>query len=160
VPEGLQLSRAKGFRLRPGVVVVSRPSRYGNPFGYRKDTGLCRYPAALGDGDWEYEGRISADGMRHDYFHGDGRVTVCHVRYMTRMELAECYRRLLVRDLPPSMRAALGNWRLPVTVEDVRRDLAGRDLACWCPLPAEGQPDACHRSVLLAVANGWEWPSA
>lgn len=31
----------------------------------------------------------------------------------------------------------------------VRRDLAGRNLACWCP---PGQP--CHADVLLSVANG------
>lgn len=31
----------------------------------------------------------------------------------------------------------------------VRGELAGRDLACWCPL---GQP--CHADVLLAVAAG------
>jgi hypothetical protein len=38
--------------------------------------------------------------------------------------------------------------RLAVTVEDVKRELAGRDLACYCPLD---QP--CHADVLLAVAN-------
>ena len=31
----------------------------------------------------------------------------------------------------------------------VRRELSGRDLACWCPLD---QP--CHADVLLKVANG------
>lgn len=35
-----------------------------------------------------------------------------------------------------------------------RRELAGRDLACWCPLPAPGQPDHCHAAVLLRLANG------
>lgn len=35
-----------------------------------------------------------------------------------------------------------------------RRDLAGRDLACWCPLPAAGQPDLCHGAVLLRLAGG------
>ncbi|NIL56234.1 DUF4326 domain-containing protein [Salinispora arenicola] len=34
-----------------------------------------------------------------------------------------------------------------------RRDLAGRDLACWCPLE---QP--CHADVLLAIANTRETP--
>lgn len=28
-------------------------------------------------------------------------------------------------------------------------DLAGFDLACWCPLPPPGQPDLCHAAVLL-----------
>ncbi|MDX3230565.1 DUF4326 domain-containing protein [Streptomyces sp. ME19-01-6] len=31
--------------------------------------------------------------------------------------------------------------------------LAGRDLMCWCPLPEPGQPDHCHASVLLELAN-------
>lgn len=37
----------------------------------------------------------------------------------------------------------------PDLVPIVREHLAGRDLACWCPV---GQP--CHADVLLAVANG------
>jgi hypothetical protein len=31
--------------------------------------------------------------------------------------------------------------------------LRGKNLACYCPLPAPGQPDICHRSVLLELAN-------
>lgn len=38
--------------------------------------------------------------------------------------------------------------RLGVAVEDVRRELRGKDLGCWCPLD---QP--CHADVLLDVAN-------
>jgi hypothetical protein len=56
-------------------------------------------------------------------------------------------------DCPPDaavarFRVDLYAGRLRVTVEDVRRDLAGRDLACWCP------PDRpCHGDVLVEVAN-------
>lgn len=39
--------------------------------------------------------------------------------------------------------------RLEVTVDDVRRELRGKDLACWCSLD---QP--CHADVLLQIANG------
>lgn len=44
--------------------------------------------------------------------------------------------------------------------EDIRIDLRGLNLACWCPL---NQP--CHRNVLLGIANGtdyghWECPVA
>jgi uncharacterized protein DUF4326 len=31
---------------------------------------------------------------------------------------------------------------------EIRAELAGRDLACWCPV---GEP--CHGDVLLAIAN-------
>ena len=47
--------------------------------------------------------------------------------------------------------------RSRLTTEAIRRELAGRDLACWCPLPAAGEPDICHGAVLLAIANGWEY---
>ncbi len=38
-----------------------------------------------------------------------------------------------------------------VTVDDVRRELAGKNLMCFCPLD---QP--CHADVLLDIANGGE----
>lgn len=38
--------------------------------------------------------------------------------------------------------------RLPYDVEQIRAELAGRDLMCWCP---PGQ--ACHADVLLEIAN-------
>jgi hypothetical protein len=47
-------------------------------------------------------------------------------------------------------RAALRDGRLDFTVDDVRAELAGRNLACWCPLD-----EPCHADVLLEVANGW-----
>lgn len=34
-----------------------------------------------------------------------------------------------------------------------RWDLSGWSLACWCPLPAEGEPDICHAAILLAISN-------
>jgi Domain of unknown function (DUF4326) len=37
---------------------------------------------------------------------------------------------------------------LPFSVEDVIRELRGKDLVCWCKLDA-----LCHADVLLAVAN-------
>jgi hypothetical protein len=39
-------------------------------------------------------------------------------------------------------------------VDEVRRELAGKNLACWCSLPADGEPDICHAAVLLEIANG------
>lgn len=38
--------------------------------------------------------------------------------------------------------------KLPFTVDDVRRELAGRDLACWCKAS-----DPCHADVLLELSN-------
>jgi hypothetical protein len=45
-------------------------------------------------------------------------------------------------------RADLLAGRLDVNVDDVRRELASRDLCCWCA------PElACHADVLLEIAN-------
>lgn len=41
-----------------------------------------------------------------------------------------------------------GVWTLYPTREQIRAELAGKNLACWCPLD---QP--CHADVLLAIAN-------
>lgn len=51
-------------------------------------------------------------------------------------------------DAVDLFRAAIVHGHLPCTEDDVRRELAGRDLACWCPLD---QP--CHADVLLELAN-------
>ena len=44
-------------------------------------------------------------------------------------------------------RDALERGELTFTAADVRRELAGHDLACWC---TPGEP--CHADVLLAIA--------
>ena len=38
-PKRIQLSRKKGFKLPPNTVVVSRPSKWGNPYKVHKSTG-------------------------------------------------------------------------------------------------------------------------
>lgn len=43
----------------------------------------------------------------------------------------------------------------PQLVEAARSELRGKHLACWCPLPTQMyEPDCCHASVLLEIANG------
>lgn len=48
---------------------------------------------------------------------------------------------------------ALTTGTLGVTVADVRRELRGRNCACWCPLPGPGEPDHCHGAILLRIAQ-------
>jgi len=97
MPERIQLRRTKGWRKPEGAVVVSRPSKWGNPY--------------------------SSTG-----------------RGCTRETAVEQFRDMLTR-------APLNDAGVPIT-ETIRAELAGRDLACWCPLD---QP--CHADVLLAIAN-------
>ena len=38
--------------------------------------------------------------------------------------------------------------RLRVTIDDVRKELRGKDLVCWCKLDCP-----CHADVLMEIAN-------
>lgn len=42
----------------------------------------------------------------------------------------------------------------PPDIREIRRELAGKDLACWCKL---GEP--CHADVLLKIANAGADPA-
>ena len=67
--------------------------------------------------------------------HGDGYP-------MTPQVAVGLFSRLLAEEGGWVMREQL------TTVDDVRRQLRGKHLACWCPLD---QP--CHADVLLGIAN-------
>jgi len=90
VPQRFQRSRRKGSRLPRDVIVVTRPTKWGNP-----------HPLTLGRDE-------AVRRFRDDLLAG----------------------------------------RLRVGVDDVRRELRGRDLACYCPLDGP-----CHADVLLEIAN-------
>jgi hypothetical protein len=152
MPGRVVMSRTSAWRWHsPDAVIVDRRTKWGNPFRlHDKSHGLVRTPAALEPGrPWEYEGRISADGMLHPYVRADGSTVRCEVAWMTAAQAVELFARCLVGDLPPSVLHAFGRNPVQVTVADVRRELAGRDLACWC---SWGRP--CHADVLLKVAAG------
>lgn len=159
MPERIQRQRTKGWRLPDGAIYVGRPTRWGNPFVYRDESrGLIRYgPKHLErfGRAWDYEGRISAAGTSHHMWFSADDVVETHVRWATRAELVELYR-LTLTDPTPGMRAAYPSRQgtfTNVTVADIRRVLAGRDLACWCPL-FSGEP--CHADLLLSIAAGGE----
>jgi hypothetical protein len=90
MPQRYQRSRRKGAHLPADVVVVTRPTKWGNP-----------HPLSLG-----------------------------------RAEAVRRYRDDLLAG------------RLRVSVADVKRELSGRNLACYCPLD-----EPCHADVLLEIAD-------
>ena len=94
MPKRIQLRRAAGWRKPDDVVVVARPSRWGNPF-------------------------TAADAG-------------------SRAAAAVAFKTLL----------ASPNRRGYPSDEEIRAELAGRDLACWCPTDGP-----CHADVLLEIAN-------
>lgn len=109
-PQRIQLSRSKGWRKPEGAVIVSRPSRWGNP--YRRKGGM---------------NHTLVDQFGNEYSCAPGEWRGVAVRR---------FREDLVAD------------RLDLIALDDVEVLAGKDLACWCPLD---QP--CHADVLLEIAN-------
>ncbi|KUH38408.1 MULTISPECIES: DUF4326 domain-containing protein [Streptomyces] len=128
----IQRRRTKGWRAPAGAVYVGRGSRWGNAY-ILKNTQV-RIPGTDGS-EWQQEGRSGkASGQRHAYKHPDGSVTWHLVQDATPEQIVELYRRWIEQQ--------------PDLVAAARRELAGRDLLCWCPLD---QP--CHADVLLELAN-------
>jgi len=164
MPERIQRRRVKGWRMPEGAVYVGRGTKWGNPFKFHDRTGgLVRHLPGK-PSEYEYEGRISADGMRHDYFHPDGSVTEYRVRWATRQEVVDMFERTLTdpdRGMLGAYPSGKGNlctyWTggkrfvgelASVTPDLIRAELAGKDLACWCPTW-----EPCHADVLLRIAN-------
>jgi hypothetical protein len=152
MPERLHRPAVRGWQPPENAVYVGQGSKWATPFRYRSREALARVPALDGSA-WEYEDRISAAGMSHNFFHPDGHMTFHEIRYMTREECNELYRRALI---DPTWGIHLRDWtaeydpdlkRIPwLKIEDARRELAGKDLACRCSLRS-----ACHADVLLEL---------
>lgn len=76
---------------------------------------------------------------------------------------ADSLRRMVVSDFRGLVEGRFDEWPVGTsypTLDEIRAELAGRDLACWCPLPTEGEPDHCHAAVLIEVANVPAGPNA
>lgn len=122
MPERIQMTRQNPWRYKyPDAVIVARPSKWGNPISL-SDVGAA-YPSV--------DDRGIAQMVVHDF-----------------------------RALAQRGRIYLPNWRFlggergPVEwtyppIEEIRAELVGRDLACWCGLDMP-----CHADVLLELANG------
>lgn len=132
-PIRLQLSRRKGFDLQAlsretnglPAIVVSRPSRHGNPYRV-----VCLY---------NYGPERQCWGVAEPFEFGDtGVLGVGFTRTFKRPELARGYAVELFREA-----VADGRWKIDVEA------LRGCNHACWCPLD-----HPCHGDVTLEIANG------
>jgi hypothetical protein len=123
-PRRIQLSRSKGWRIADactnpnGYVIVDRRTKYGNPYKLLKAGRGDQWVVVNGDGQRPLPSLPPAP------------------RYWALEEAVSRFKDDLRRGL------------LPYTATDVRRDLAGKDIACWCRV---GWP--CHGYPLLAIAN-------
>jgi hypothetical protein len=123
-PQRIQLRRTPGWRKPPGVVVVARPSKWGNPYS----VGRCS--------------QIHEPGQHWHVYESGEQLPIREG--LTRTEATDwaiyLYEKAIEGD----------EWR-----DMIRAELAGRDLACWCPLAdANGRPVPCHADVLLRIAAG------
>lgn len=124
-PRRIQRRRTPGWSLADatvnpnGAVIVSRPSRFGNPFtihnaieiGYAEPHRICTVLYR----EWL---RVGTEGGWYEETYRIGRQIFDRRRVLAELHL-----------------------------------LRGKDLACTCPLPAEGEPDHCHARVLIDLAN-------
>ena len=112
----MQRKRSIGYRLPPGTVYVGRPTKWGNPF---KEIGDNVFVTT--DARWVYYGSIAQTGGAAKLF----------------------------RDMLMDLRSHKVNddvyarFRL---MRDTHKDLAGKDLACFCPLSTK-----CHADALLEL---------
>ena len=127
--ERIQLKRTAGWRLADhsdNAVIVDRRTKWGNPYFLDRWGDMRRW---IG---W-YVGRDGEAVSRH---------------FDTKTE-ADGYAVELFRD---AVDRGWAGFPWPV---DIRAELAGKDLACWCPLD---QP--CHADALLEIANSGGDPDA
>ena len=134
--ERIQLRRTKGWRLPEGAVNVARHSsgwsKWGNPFRIGHKV-IC-------PGRWNTEATPYAGELPVGHYDGTGTGHAYEIR--------------LVRDRADAVALYVAyysktSWCDQPSLDRIRRELGGRDLACWCPA---GEP--CHGDALLAVANG------
>lgn len=136
MPVRIQRKRTKGWKMPEGAVSVTRPGKWGNPFDLRRS---------------EHCWTAVAHGFRGDK---SGRIAASVSIYRAwllnwKADWIDCGLSV-ERDgkservvSSPAVKAPA-----PPTIEEIRDELRGKNLACWCPLD---QP--CHADVLLELAN-------
>lgn len=128
-PQRVQRKRTAGWRKPPNTVIVTRPTKYGNPHLVKFDKrGILR--------------RCTGPEERYDTLHwqvvspADFRRRRPGDWFATKDEAAH--------EAVERFKLAGVDLLHPWDIEALR----GRDLACWCP-----PSSPCHADVLLALAN-------
>jgi hypothetical protein len=123
MPQRVQRKREYGWRAG-AAVIVDRSSRYGNPWRIIDDTLVIGPDDTMHRYDDPVEARKAATDHFRAWLRGEG-----FDNWQVGRKVFS--RRRILTDL----------WRLK-----------GRDLACMCPLPQNGEPDHCHATVLMEYA--------
>lgn len=121
-PQRVQMSRHYPWRAEHlDAVIVARPSKWGNPYRVVRDGVFmeARLYRVLRSRHGSYAGEFLGGQKGRD--EAVSQAVRMYAKYAENV---------------------LG-------LDQIRAELAGKDLACWCPLD---QP--CHADVLLEIANG------
>jgi len=120
-PKRVQRSRNTPWREHnPHAVIVDRTSKWGNPFQVVEVEHKYALVDFRGVTLAIYERKLDAQAMAVDMF-----------------------RAHLTTGYANQQRQALG-----YSKNDVRKELSGHDLVCWCAID-----EPCHADVLIDVAN-------
>lgn len=122
MPERIQMSRQRPWRAEhPDAVIIDRTTKYGNPFTIKRER--CEE----GPKDWCWVVRRAPRRYTVQHFDTEDE---------SRAYAVTVFRQMLVAG------------QLDFTVEDLHRDLRGRDVACWCATSKK-----CHGDPILELAN-------
>lgn len=126
-PVRVQRKRAKGWRMPDNTVYVGRGSKWGNPY-------------VVGARCWVFKPCSDFAEPFPVYLYAD-------TEYIADRQCAVDYFTQLFTVSGDDFLGAMPKY--PADKKTIRDALAGKNLACWCPLD---QP--CHADVLLEIANG------
>ncbi|MEU9887943.1 DUF4326 domain-containing protein [Sphaerisporangium sp. NPDC051011] len=126
MPERIQL--AEGQCLPEGAVFVDVPSKWASPIRITPEPGGRHVPVMY---------RVHGSPMNRNG--GPAYALIETARYFAVKFFEWDLRNKRYGEAYPSL-------------DDIRRELAGRDLACGCALPEPRQPDLCHGQVLMEIA--------
>lgn len=120
MPKRIQRRRTKGWKMPKGAVYVGRPTKWGNPFNLKGAYG---------------EAAKDLCGMDLNYSDPKNEGARDLVGYARQLAVKN-YRTYLEKH--------------PELIEAAKKELRGKDLACWCPVNGY---EPCHADVLLEIAN-------
>lgn len=128
MPERVQLSRKKGWRMPPNTVKVDRSTVFGNP-------AMC----------WTHGCKNHPCKCHPDFYEGEDYCCLETFREYVSSGLEN--RPSRTGSLRIALEAAAGYYRRAELVARIP-ELRGKNLACWCALDRP-----CHADILLELAN-------
>lgn len=119
------------------TIVVARPSKWGNPFNFRRSefcwAALCY--GCRGDAAGRHEASVRAFRLWIDPPFGRQTISI------------EAQPKMVGPDSEAPLGPPIKAGPAPSKI-DIRGALRGKNLACWCSLDGP-----CHADVLLEIAN-------